>query len=404
MANFIGTPSVSTVGTFSLGGNDLIREVARDVTTYDRESSPLTSFLSQTKGRLKPTSQTTFEWQEQQYDYGTNVVTASIVGGNPTENVIVSSPTVVVGDAFFEATSGQYFVTHAVVSRTSTTSTVTLMLFPTGSNIAAVTGPYTLVSCGNILVEGGYYPDARGTRPTFKSNSITSTSYSVDITEEMMYSPTYYGNKFQMDKEAAITQFRCDMERNVLFGQYFVATGYTQASVNGSFTGTLRGTRGVINTVDPGNVQTFSGSLTESKFDTFLRTAVWNNKYSGSSTKIGLFGPDAALDLNQFVKDKVRVLQMGRQAYGIDIAQYTLFGNFKILVMLEKEFWEVAPYKHGILVVDPKFIWLRQFGPNFMEVKDTSLPRQAGHSIALSSRYGVEARFATSHAILKNPN
>lgn len=403
MSQFIGTPSVGIQGTFSLGGTDLVRDIARDVTVYDRESSPLMSFLTQTKGRVKPCQQPFYEWQENQYDYGTRNVAAGFTGGAATESITIDDPAAVVGDSYYEPITQQFFIVITFTSRDTSagTSVVVVKVLPSGPNILATTTDTTLVSCGNLLVEGGYYPTAKGTRPSTKSNNITSATASVDITKILMKSATYFGSKWTQDKEAAITQFRCDMERNILMGKFFNETGFAQTSDNGTQTGTLRGTRGLINNTTS-YTQSYSGSLTEDTLDNFLSSNVWPTKYSGSATKIGLFGNLATQNLNRNIKNtKLRVYQLGRMAYGFDIQEYMLFGNRRLLVMLEKEFYSVSPFAKGIFVVDPKFIWMRSLGANVMEVEDTSLPRQSGHSIVISADYGIEGRFEASCSLLK---
>lgn len=405
-SNPIAIPNVGVSGTFTVADSDRIREVQRDVVVWDRRSSPLMTWLSMTKGRLRQTSQTLFEWYENQYDTGTLTITGGFTGGAATENVLITSSTVIENDTFCEPITNQFFICSAIIDRSTPGSTnSTLKLLPTGSNITAVAGPVTLVNCGNNMMENGSFPDAKGTRPTQMTNTVTKQAASIEVTEEEFHSPNYWGNKWFTDKEAAITQFRKDMERNLLFSKFYVETNYSQTNTLASArTGTLRGTRGLLNTIST-NVQSYSGKCTVAVVRQWLRTAVWPRKYSGSSTKMTLWGPDALNDFIADLGDKIRITTMGRQLYGLDIYEFLFMGNFRILFMLEPEFYEVSPYVKGIVAVDPNNMFLRNGPvPEFMSISNTTLPRVTTMSIGMKSQTGLQYQMETSGAVLKQPS
>lgn len=394
-----GLPTVGVSGTWSVPGDDRLREVSREVTVYDKVSSPFMTWLSMTVGRLKPTQQTLFEWYEDQYDHGKVTCAAGFTGGSDTETVILDSPGVIVGDSFFEPITQQYFIVDSVVANNPTTSEVILQIVPFAGTIVATVGSTVLASCGMTMIENGYVPDAKGGVPTRFTNSITKSAVTISVTTEEALSPNYWGNKWPNDKERQMAQLKKDIERNLLFSKFFLETGYTQTTTAGGREGTLRGTRGLLNGLT--RTGSYSGSLTKPTLNTTLRTLVWPDKYSGSPTKMSLWGPDASNDIATDLEQQIRLLPNGQAMYGLDFRYYLYGAGRKIIVMEEPEFYDFAPYTKGIVFVDPANIWMRQYGPNLMEIKDTTPFNADYHSMSIITMYGLERRFEASHAALK---
>ena len=395
---YIGTPTVKYSGTWAVDGNDRLRDVDPNVTVYDEESTPFMSYLSMTKGRTRPTRQTEFEWYENQYDQGVFQIDAGFDGGSATETVTINNPAVIRGAGYVEDKSEQMFIVTAVSNRTSSACDITVALLPAGT-IQAVAGPVKLSSIGNLLIENGAFLDAVGTTPVRLTNTISKTDASIAVTAEEAISPNYWGSKWERDREFSIQQFRKDMERNLLRSKYSITLDFAQTSDNGSRTGTLRTTRGLLNTIQTNRVG-YLGTLNEATLDKYLRTGVWPTKYSGSSIKLSFWGPDAMNAINSDLKQKIRILELGRQNYGFDLAMYTTFGNRRILIALEQEFYDIPSLQAGIVTVDPKNVYLRQYGANLMEVIDTSLQYVHGKSASMVAMYGMEARWEMSHSML----
>src|SRR5689334_21882076 len=146
-SEFIGMPSVGLQSTASLGADDLVREIARDVIVHDRNvDSPLLTYLTLTKMAMLDSQNPYFEWQENQYDYGSHNVAGGIASASAgaTQNVTIDTPSAVVGDSYWEPGSEQFFIVTVVVSRTSTTSTITIKQLPTSAATTAVTGSVAL--------------------------------------------------------------------------------------------------------------------------------------------------------------------------------------------------------------------------------------------------------------------
>ncbi len=399
--SYIGNPDIGLTGTNNYGTDDRVLEIKKLVTTYDRESAPLMTWLSHTRGRMYPTSNEDFSWMELQFDYTKFEVTLGLTGGALTENVTIASPEVIVGDTFAEANTQQLMIVTALTGpRTSTDTPVTVRAVG-ASTISAVTGPAVLVPCGNTLVDGGNYPDAKGIRPIRKSNTTTTKSASVEISHAADKANLYHGPQYKMNRELQIKKFRADMERDLLHSKYAVIQNFTQTNSNGSRTGDIRFTRGVFATVSS-RVDTYSGPLTEDTWDEFMFESCFPDAFSGSSTKLAFFGNLAAKNLHKDLKNKMRILNgPASSKYGLQIREYENAAGNSLLIFVEKNFFGISPYEKGVMVLDPKFMWLRQYGQNLMEIYDTSPPRQAVRSMSIEAAYGLELQFERAHAVLK---
>lgn len=401
MAQPVGTITVGITTTEGVGSTNFVREIERDVIKYDKVSSPLFRFFSQQSGRIKPAIQPTFEWQEDQFEYGKFSVAAGISAeaAGATQSLIITNPAALVGDLYMDPTLSQQFIVDTVSSRTSSTSTCVVRQIPLANATLAVAGPAELISMGTALVEAGWFPDAIGSLPKIISNIVGTVAKTVKISKTMMYTSTYHGGQWEYDKEKVISQYRKDLERMFLFSKYSNEAAFTQASVHGTSTNTMRVTRGVIPHLSTG-VTTYGGTLTESTLDSFLDNQVFAQKYAGNRTKLCLTGRQAVADINAFVKQKIRIVNAADNQYGLDIQVYTLHGSRRIMIMEESEFWEPTQYKSALLTLDPQYIFLRQMGPNFMEIVHSSHPQQDAEMISIVSRLGVECQFEQAHALL----
>jgi hypothetical protein len=254
------------------------------------------------------------------------------------------------------------------------------------------------MSQGTIAPEGAYLPEAKGTRPLAYGNNIQGVMTSINITDVLKKSATYYGSKWEQDKDAALAQFRGDIERNILTGVFSTETSFEQAGVNGTSNSTLRTTRGIVNMENIQN-DTYGGDMDIDVLDEFCGSTVWGNKNSGSPEKFFLMGRDSGRFLNKDLGTRYRTLEAGNQLYGLNMVGYK-FNNFTAVMMFEKEFWEIPQYRTAILAVDPRFIKLRKYRGQFMEMYDTSDPTRLTNSLGIVAYYGVQAMYGQAHALL----
>lgn len=405
MAQYIGVPIVGTSGTFSETAADLIPEIERRVIVQDRDSAPIVTFFSQI-GQVEQVQNPTYQWMEDQFDYPNAITSTDIPitgAGTPIASIVIDMADVLVGQVFTHQQSNQTFVVQAITASTpGVSATVTILQVPTSAATTLISQPATLISNGNFIVEGGYYPPSRGSRPVFKNNNVQLCSRSIAITRTLQGVATYHGNQWDYDKQKNIAQFKGDMERVVLFGKNFTETSFAQNNVSGygSYTGTLRGSAGIWGNITT-NTATYAGTLSEATWDSFLGTQVWGRRNSGSRVKIGLAGPKVLQDINTFAKNRYRILEQGQIKYGLDVRVYDLFGSRQIYLMEEREFWEsTTNLNTACMVIDPAYIKLKHLHGTLMQVLDTTPPQQDLVSMALRTEFGVQMQYEQSHAKL----
>lgn len=395
--------TVGTSGTINIAGTNLIPEIATDLVKYDLVSSPIVTMMAKLN-QVKDTHNPTFQWQEIQFDEPTVNCTSGIASeaAAATQSLTIDSLAVVWGDTFLEPTTNQLFEVVGTPSYNTSTGIATILVQAEPITLAttAVAGTPLLIRMGNTFIEGGYYPESIVKQPIRLTNTITQVSASVAITRLMEAQWTYYGDQFQMDKEHTITQFRCDMERRVIWGKQFEESR-AQTHNGNSETGNARGSRGIWNSIST-NVATYTGALTEATLDSFLVNQVFGHKYAGGDIKLAFSGPQVLSDISTFVKNKVRILNTV-DTYGLAISEYVApFGNRSLYLIEEKEFFENPAYLNTMVVLDPGRFYLYKAGPTLMQVFPTSNPGKSEKKISFESWFGVGLRFEKSHAILKH--
>ncbi len=405
----IRRPVINLEGTEALGADDLIRDVDRLAVIHDRESVPLTTWLTHTAGRMEQTMNEDFWWQESQFDVVRNTIAAGLTGGAATESgVVIDSPEYVIGDTFAHPESGQYFIVEdaeRVFDNTLPTggySTITIRGI--GGNVQAVSSSMVVAPCGIALADGAFYAEAKGIIPTQFFGTTTTRTQSVEVSIGADAATTYFGSPRQMSNQKQLTILRKNMERDLLNSPYAVMTNYTQANPNGTRTGaTIRFTRGLTKSIIS-KTQTYSGDLTEDTWDEFLLTKMYADDFYGSNNKLAFFGPTAMDKLVRQLKAKSMIRQLGGPgvtAYGLQILNYKTSGGRNIMLFEERNFKGMSPYEKGVMLLDQNFIKLRHIGANIMDIEDTSLPRQRARSLAVTTQYGLELQFESSCAFLK---
>lgn len=395
----MATDLVGYVGSFSMGGQDIIRDVAEDVLYEDLGWSPITTFLTQINGTI-PTTSNKFEWQESVADTPTVALTTAIAvaAAGVKQTVTFGAANVIVGNRYWHSVSKQTFQVTDFVSKTATTTTVQIVRVPLTSAAVAVAGTPLLVSLGNFIVEGGYYPIPTGRIPAFFYNYTQLCTRSVGITRTMKDISTYHGSQFEQDKIEKLQQFRNDQDRVVLFGEGFQEQ-MVQTNENGqSATGTSSGSKGIENFIVT-NKQ--SGvAITEAAFDTFLATKVWGNRNSGSYTKLAICGPGMIQAINGFAKNRLQTHE-GAEEYGLDIAVYVGWAGRKLYIMEEREFTDNPAYTNAMFVIDAdqRHMAIRQLGQHFMQVRAIDPPDRDTEAIVFRSEFGLQLRGEAKNAI-----
>ncbi len=401
---YIGTPTVGVDATlgFSIGQQTL--EVQPGMLSHDAVSSPMMSFLQNMPGRLKPTSQEDFYWNEIQIDHPSFACDAGAAGGGTTIVVKLDYPAIIPGQMLSERVTNQYFICNSVTyTDGGTTSTCTLQL-PAGTTIATIPANTQFIDCAPAMIEGGDYLASVTRSPETFSGTTTTKSVSVEITTQKALSPQYWGMAWDLDKLGQSTAIKKGIERDFLNSQFNNVTGYTQAAPTATKSGNLRTTRGLLQSIVSNTFSApQSGTITQQVLYNFFQYGMWPNQYVGSAIKLLLVGAGTAADMSQWMTSFYRTEIIGNQMFGINVTGLKWTDKVAI-VMQEPQFYQTAGLYHGALGIDPDKIFARQYGDNLFEMINTSQPQSSTHSMAIVSMLGLETQFEFAHSALYNFN
>lgn len=384
---------------FKMGGDDIIRDVAEDVLYEDLDWSPITTFLSQINGN-DTCHNIKFEWQESVADkpYVTCTTAIVVATAGTGQSATLNSNEVTVGNRYYQSTSRQTFQVTAVSGHPSTTTTCTIVRVPLTAATTAVSAGALMVSLGNYIVTGGYYPIPFGQTPTFLYNYTQLCTRTVGITKTMKQVSTYHGSQFESDKIEKLQRFRCDQDRVILFGEGFNEQ-MTQTNENGqSAPGSNMGSKGIEKTITT-HVQTGT-TITEANLDAFARNHIWGSRNSGSKAKLMLAGPGVIQAINGFAKNRLQLME-GAQDYGLDIYTYISWAGRRLHIMEEREFTDNPDYNNTMFVldVDDRVMRLVQLGDYFMQVFPIDPPDRDVEAICFRSEFGLRMKAESKHAI-----
>ena len=397
MANF---NTIAYTGTYNVGGTNLLPQVGRQMVAYDKASVPLTTMMMNLK-RISQTQSPTYFWYEGQFDDPSCTCTGiAASGAGVVQTLVLNTLNARAGDKLVDPTLDQLFEVVTVVSYGASTTTVTALCVPSTVGAQAVTGTPLLIRAGNQMLEGDYWPDATSNIPVKFTNGISVVADSISVSNIMNDTPSFYnnGNEFEFQRTAKIEQFRKNMERTLIWSQYYQETR-THIHSGQTWTGTAYSTGGII----PGITQTvpYQNNLTESTLDSFLANTVWANRYYGSDFKIGFGGPQVFNDINQFAKNKMRYTGEKKMTYGLTVQTYIGYAGQELYLILEREFMNDNPsYANSLCVIDPLQLELKYHGPALMMLKNTTPPNQAVTSLGMESRPGVLRSFDKSGGLL----
>lgn len=395
--------TIAYTGTYNVGGTNLLPQVGREMVAYDKASVPLTTMMMNLK-RISQTMNPSYFWYEGQFDDPSATCTGiAATGAGVTQPLVINSLNVRAGDKLVDPTLDQLFEVISVTGYNLPAlgqTTVQALCVPSTVGAQAVAGTSLLIRAGNQMLEGDYWPDATSNIPIKFTNGISVLADSISVSNIMNDTPSYYnkGNEFDYQRTAKIEQFRKNMERTIIWSQFYQETR-THIHSGQTWTGTAYSTGGIIPGIS--TLVPYAGTLTESTLDSFLGNTVWATRYYGSDYKIGFHGPQVAMDINGFAKNKMRYVGEKKMTYGLTVQTYIGYAGQELYLILEREFMNDNPsYANSLVVIDPLQVELKYHGPALMMLKNTTPPNQAVTSLGMECRPGVLRSFDKSAAIL----
>jgi len=403
-----GAQLVGYAGTLTIGGTNIIPQVATDLIVLDAVSNPIYS-LSAKLGQVEDCWNPLYQWQEIQLDEpGVNCETAVTTHtAAATFTVVLDSLSCKTADQYLESTTNQIFEIQSVTSTDTNagTSTVVVQKEPASQSTLAFGVNSYWISLGNSMLEGGVYADPVTRVPARLSNTITQRSESVSISHLAEWIQTYYGSQYQLDIRATQQRFLRDNERTILWGQQYEQS-QTRTRQGFSDSGVARGTQGIWNTIQSKRIP-YTGVLTEETLDTVLSGPVFGDIFGGGAVKLGFSGNLVFKDVATFVKNKFRKLDsMG--TYGLQMYEYTSpVGNGTLYFVEERQFFPSTvsgpnPFSNTILGIDPAWFRLMKMGPALMKVIATDPPERSRKSIAFETWFGNKCMNERSHFLLSH--
>lgn len=366
-----------------------VRDVSDRIALLQPDASPLLTFLNALK-RKKETTQVKFEWFEDDLvgntisdasgaGTGTTLTVSSTDGKKVRNGDILIGPT---GESI-RVTSGQGTTSLTIVRDYG--DTVTGHSLSSGDQ---------LVIAGNACDEGGSTPLYRFMPKVPKYNRIQIFRDPVKITTTQAAVKSYGGDDLVYQRKKVAIEHKRGIEQMFLFGD-------TRATaVSGSNDGYITTTKGLLNWIST-NATDVGGTITESEFETFLRTLFRYVASSSAVSKVGLFSPIMVSAVNFWAKNALQV-RSDEKTYGMRIATYRS-GHGDIEIVRHWLLGDFTNFTKYSFFFDPSSLQYR-----FLSGLDTKLHTNIGDKTEeyqldeYRTHCGLQCELEKQHGLLKN--
>lgn len=365
---------LAPVGTWELSGQDIMPEVERNILYDDLDWSPLATILTSANG-IETVENTVYSWPEERAVRFSATLTGSIsaVSAGTTQDVTFNVANIVIGEIFYHSGTKQQFQVVAFVSHpTATQTTVTIVRIAITLATLAVAGTPTLIKLSDQIAEGGWYPMGKGSTPTWLANYTQILANTVAITKTNKKVRTWYGNQFQKDMYQVNRQHRSNLEANLWWGQAINEMRTWTNEDGKTSTGQFTQSQGIDSRIQTHSTS-YSGTLTEDVFNTWLEQHVWPSRNSGSMYKLLVCGPGIMRALNSFAVNRLHTLE-GGSVYGMNIREYLTWGGRTLSIMEEKHFYDNSDYANTCYAIEPDMIGVVALGEYMSEVYPAQPP------------------------------
>ncbi len=409
-----GFPINQLTDTSQLNINDLIPEIDGYIRTWESESAPIMSFFANPESQaLYPTAQTSFSWYEERWDQPDVTLLTPLIAGAPggTQVTTINQPDVVIGRNIHHVQTGQsLMVLDILVVTPNVSAQVLVTRVPETSGIDAIAAGEMLKTMPIFMPEGGYYPPPRGQKPKKLTANVGLSAWSVGITNTARNSPLYYseGGQLQHDLPGETLRAKREMERYFMFAvPYEQSMNINNGSGAGAWENVVRSGTSLYQRTTT-HTDIYPGVLDEDTLNDWFNTAVWGDTESGSDEKLILWGPDAMMDIDNFVKNRYRIVddaQMQgawKKTYGLNVKAVVFTGGQMGYFIREREFASPGdPLRHTLFAVNPGTTKIRHKRPSFIEVYADTQPRNADrYEMAMVQESGLQCELEEFNARL----
>jgi len=292
---------LGVAGTQSILSSQRIVDMADKIYLLEPNAAPLYVLVSKLNKRVA--INTTFQWLEDVLN--PSWVTLG-VSASANETALTASYSYINKyDVLKVIETGELMLCTAV---TTTAVTVTRSWGDTAAADTLTT--YNILILGPAMAEGETNSNlvTKSTQSVAKSNYLQIFRKSVEITKTLANSELYGGNDRNYQRKKKGIEFLRDLERSFLFGEDIESTtGVTHAR---------RTTAGLDHYIST-NSTTSVGTMTESEFETALRTVF---RY-GSNSRYLFCAPLVISVISQWAQGKLQMFPSDK-TYGVAITQY----------------------------------------------------------------------------------
>jgi len=345
-------PQTGIRGTKYVSGTEdtNIRDVSDRISLLQPDDAPLLAFMNGLKKKLKATNPK-YEWLEDELIPNT----VTIAGGEAS------------GSTSFALTSGQGVrvkVNDLLISNTGESLLVTAISTDTltvtrSMGAVAATAYLTLdefVLAGTAMLEGATNPTSNWTKKVTKTNYIQIFRDIVELTVTQVNTDSYGGNDRLYQRKKKAVEHKRQIEQALLLGDGFEDTSASQ---------TRRGTTGLLNWIST-NVTDAGGVLTETEFETFMRSVFRYHPTVTAPEKWFLCAPMLISAINFWAKNALQI-ETSEKTFGVRIAKYRS-GHGDLNITRHWLLEDFAEFKQYGFVVDPENVMYR-----FLQNLDTKL-------------------------------
>ncbi len=365
--------------TDTISSSQVIRDVDDVVRYLEPDAAPFTMLTR--KLRKKKATAPKVEWIEQ--DRMPLFTTLSASAASNATALPVTDNIFRVGDVVRITESGEAIEITATAAG-AVTATRAIGVAVTAGITASSAAELFIV--GNVNAEGAALREIKTVQTVFPFNYVQIERHPTGLTGTDAATSQYGGiDRNSLRRDAAFEHYKA-WETTALQGAKRIDT---------STTGSPKRFAGGITEFVTTNVTNVGGALTESAFNTFLRSAF---RY-GADTKILLASPKVAGAINGFPSSNVVRPETGLRNWGNNITHYlSPFGE--VDVMMERWLQDSANLGGYAFLIDIDHVY-------YAYLRDTKLltDRQANDVDALVDEWFTEATFAFTnekvHAILK---
>ena len=351
-----GANTTYTSGTRFAGGfnaNFIIRDVEKKLWLLEPYNYPLFQYLFMQKNKSHTTNhvRSLYEWGQDELIQNLDTLVSATGGGGVTLTATIADSTYVVPGKRFRLEDTDETGTVVTVPGGGVTFTA---LRDAGLNWTAPSNNTNIHWIGEAYSENAAYPTAVSTSKFMPFTYAQIFQKTISMSDRMIASTinggTYGGNDWDNQMKSRGLEMKRDIEQAFWMNPAPFTT--TVANVLTTFTG------GVWQFIIDGGgfVDSYTGALTEAKWDGFLK----QKKY-GSNMCTAFCGVDAAADLETIVKNRysnrgpVKKYGAIEGSNNVDVIEYAAVG--KTVDIIRNPLWE-GKYAKKVVLLDDMYVEL----------------------------------------------